>query len=46
MWYMISFKNGLNASKEFIEKLCETISPSDFEKAEKLAQDYIEKHKD
>ena len=37
---------GVGSFKEFIEKLCETISPSDFEKAEKLAQDYIEKHKD
>ena len=45
MWYLISLKNGWDESKELIEKLGEKMSPSDLEKAEKLANDYLEKHK-
>ena len=45
MWYLISLKNGWDESKELIEKLGEKMSPSDLEKAKKLANDYLEKHK-
>ena len=45
MWYMISLKNGFDNSKEFIEKLGEKMSLSDVKKAEKLANDYLEKNK-
>ena len=44
MWYMIALKNGWDESKELIEKLGEKMSPSDLEKAEKLANDYLAKH--
>ena len=44
MWYLISLKNGWDESKELIEKLGEKMSPSDMEKAEKLANDYLAKH--
>ena len=37
-------KKWVDESKELIEKLGKKMSPSDLEKAEKLANDYLAKH--
>ncbi|MDC1134450.1 tetratricopeptide repeat protein [Alphaproteobacteria bacterium] len=42
MWYMIALKNGLNESKELIDNLSKKMFPKDINKAEKLANDYLE----